>query len=156
MVCKICQDLLYGHKHRIGSGSQLQLKFWHHEKEENVRDSAEETGCYICGVIYDRLKILNMKRLGQAQNQADGEFLSASLRPFPGSKQSGLYRLDFKVKNAKDFIASFVLKRNGMAPWLDRRGILRIDTDALKMRENLQLGKPVLPAQTRWIQECSH
>jgi hypothetical protein len=155
MVCKVCQEMLFRHKGRIGSGSQLQLNFWHHEKEENVKDSAKETGCYICGVIYDRLKILDMKRFGHAKTQADTEFLLASLRPFSRSRQSGPYRLDFKVKNSKDSIASFVLKHNGMAVWLHRPGILHTGTDALKMRENLKFGKPVPSAQIHCIKMCS-
>jgi hypothetical protein len=114
MVCEVCQEMLFRHKGRIGSASQLQLNFWHHEKEEHVRDSARKTGCYICGIIYDRLQILDMERSEHAETQAGTEFLQASLRPFSRSRQSGLYRLDFCVKNARDSIASFVLKRNGM------------------------------------------
>jgi hypothetical protein len=148
--------MLFRHKGRIGSGSQLQLNFWHHEKEEHVRDSAKETDCYICGIIYDRLPILDMRRSEHAKTRAGTGFLQASLRPFSRSRQSGLYRLDFKVKNAQDSIASFVLKHNGMTLGQNWPGILQTGTDALKTRETLHFDKPVPPAQAHCIAMCSH
>jgi len=110
MVCKVCQDMLYGHKGRRDSGSQLPLSFWHHDTEENVKASAEEAGCYLCRVICDKLETLGVKLPPEG---AKSRFLSASLQRFP--RWSGVYRLDFKLEESKLAVASFVLKQNGMS-----------------------------------------
>ncbi len=112
MVCKVCQDMLYDHKGRRGAAvSQLQLSFWHHNKEDDVSASARDE-CYLCCIIHDRLRALGLKTARRNKKAiAQGRFLSASLRSIP--RQPRTYRLSFQIAETGQSIASFVLQENG-------------------------------------------
>jgi hypothetical protein len=109
MICKVCQDLLYGHKGRRDSASQLSLTFSHHESEENLREAAEAAECYICRIICEKLE-----RLGEPgpSEVPMSRFTSATLQRFPRPAEA--YRLDVRLERSEAVIASFVLKQNGM------------------------------------------
>ncbi|KIW27878.1 uncharacterized protein PV07_07576 [Cladophialophora immunda] len=116
MVCKVCHDMLYGHKGRRDSGSQLALSFWHHETAENVKAAAEDAECYLCRVIDEKLRDLDANSpVGPERNW----FLCALLQRFP--RYNGVYRLDIKLEQSKTTVASFVLRQNGMLPLLEPR-----------------------------------
>ncbi|KIW76494.1 hypothetical protein Z517_11240 [Fonsecaea pedrosoi CBS 271.37] len=107
MVCKVCHDMLYGHKGRRDSGSQLALSFWHHETAENVKAAAEDAECYLCRVIDEKLRDLHINPpVGLERSW----FLCALLQRFP--RYNGVYRLDIKLEQTKTTVASFVLKQN--------------------------------------------
>ncbi|EXJ73751.1 uncharacterized protein A1O5_03513 [Cladophialophora psammophila CBS 110553] len=107
MVCKVCHDMLYGHKGRRDSGSQLALSFWHHETAENVKAAADDAECYLCRVIDEKLGSVGLTRPAGPERSW---LLCALLQRFP--RYDGVYRLDIKLEQSKTTIASFVLRQN--------------------------------------------
>lgn len=109
MICQVCQRLLYSHARPRASEPERALSFWHHDNEENVRDSAEDAECYICRVICNKLDSLGDEY--RASN-IGGRFITASLNRISG--WSGVYRLDFTLDQSRLQVASFVLQEQSM------------------------------------------
>ncbi|KIW49680.1 hypothetical protein PV05_11334 [Exophiala xenobiotica] len=145
MVCKVCEDMLSGHKGRRDSAvSQLQLSFWHHDKEDHVRASAKESECYLCRVIYDRLKALGLKTPSRKEKAiTQSQFLSASLRSIP--RRPRTYRLSFQITETRQSIANFVLQENASDfDHLSEAPISAHTSDP-----------PVIKMAREWIEQCA-
>ena len=150
MVCRVCHDMLYGHKGRKDSGSQLQLNFKHHARAKNLRDPATQTSCYLCRVIQERLEKLKINIDGDDR----GEFLPASLSPSRRRRMTGLYHLDFRIEKKDLLVASFVLKQNGKAddPLLNKLK-RELQPDTSKIPRALPMSMQNQSAKTHQIQK---
>lgn len=123
MICQVCHGMLYSQRDRRGSVSRLELNFAHHKTKFNLEQSAEVSDCYICHVIYERLKHVDTKKRDEKQAVPGDTFLSASLRPF--SRRDGVFRLDFRAIGVKGNLASFVLRPKGKPQFRHIVGTLR-------------------------------
>lgn len=113
MICDVCNDMLHWHKGRQWRG-MFDLQFDHHADEQSLKDSVYKH-CGICQNISRELLRLKPEDRSSSPGvrgevEAQSPFISAYLsQPF-GVRQEGVYRLDFKLRDAGR-VGSFVLQQ---------------------------------------------
>lgn len=113
MICNVCSDMLHRHEGRRWRGI-FDLKFDHHADEQSLEDSVHKN-CGICQNISRELLRLGPEDRSSSPGdrgevEAQSPFISAYLsQPF-GVGQEGIYRLDFKLRDAER-VGSFVLQQ---------------------------------------------
>ena len=130
MICAVCHGMLHRHEGRQWRGI-FDLQFNHHADRRSLEDSVNKD-CGICRNIWrellrleekDRNSSLRVLRPKQLDLEARSPFISAYLsRPF-WRGQEGLYRFDFKSRDA-EMVGSFVLQHTSaflnQCPFLER------------------------------------
>lgn len=138
MICDVCNDMLHQHEGRQWRG-MFDLQFDHHANEQSLKDSVNKH-CGICQNIWRELLRLKPEDRSSSPGvggevEAQSPFISAYLSQPIGVGQEGVYRLDFKLRDAER-VGSFVLQQR--SAFSKPMSIFATHSDQNKIRRSIQ------------------